>query len=216
MNDGNPAALSHDDGAKLTSGNLSGARNPFPLLAEWLAEAEKSEPNDPNAMALATVDEAGMPDVRMVLLKDFGPRGFVFYTNLESRKGKELAGRPKAALCIHWKSLRRQVRVRGDVERVTEAEADAYFASRTRLARIGAWASKQSEPLQGRFELEKAVAFYAARYAVGDVPRPEHWSGFRIIPQEIEFWRDGAFRLHERVRFRRADGGSWSREWLYP
>lgn len=216
MNDGNPAALSHDDGAKLTSGNLSEARDPFPLFAEWLAEAEKSEPNDPNAMALATVDEAGMPDVRMVLLKDFGPRGFAFYTNLESRKGKELAGQPKAALCMHWKSLRRQVRVRGDVERVTEAEADVYFASRTRLARIGAWASKQSEPLQGRFELEKAVAFYAARYAVGDVPRPEHWSGFRIVPQEIEFWRDGAFRLHERVRFKRADSGGWSREWLYP
>ena len=167
-------------------------------------------------MALATVDEAGLPDVRMVLLKDFSPRGFVFYTNLESRKGKELAGQPMAALCLHWKSLRRQVRVRGGVEGVTEAEADAYFASRPRLAQIGAWASKQSEPLQGRVELVKAVALHAARYAIGKVPRPPHWSGFRILPQEIEFWRDGAFRLHERLRFTRTASGGWSREWLYP
>lgn len=216
MNDGYPAAPGHDDGAKLTSSNLDEAGDPFPLFAEWLAEAEKSEPNDPTAMALATVDELGMPDVRMVLLKEFSSRGFVFYTNLESRKGRELEGHPMAALCMHWKSLRRQVRVRGTVERVTEAEADAYFASRPRLARIGAWASKQSEPLQGRFELEKAVAFYAARYAVGEVPRPSHWSGFRIVPQEIEFWRDGAFRLHERLRFSSVASGGWSKEWLYP
>jgi pyridoxamine 5'-phosphate oxidase len=216
MNDGNPAAPSHDDHAKLTSGNLAEAADPFLLFAEWLGEAEYSEPNDPTAMALATVDATGMPDVRMVLLKDFGPAGFAFYTNLESRKGKELAGHPMAALCMHWKSLRRQVRVRGAVERVSEAEADAYFASRARLARIGAWASKQSEPLQGRFELEKAVAFYTARYAIGEVPRPPNWSGFRIVPQEIEFWRDGAFRLHERLRFTRAANGGWSREWLYP
>jgi pyridoxamine 5'-phosphate oxidase len=215
MNDGNPAAPSHDDDPKLTSGNLAAAADPFPLFAEWLAEAQKSEPNDPTAMALATVDAEGMPNVRMVLLKDFGPEGFVFYTNLESRKGHELADVPKAALCMHWKSLRRQVRVRGNVETTTPAEADAYFASRPRLARIGAWASKQSEPLEGRFELEKAVAFYTARYAVGEVPRPPHWSGFRIVPVEIEFWRDGAFRLHERVRFTRGERG-WSRTWLYP
>jgi pyridoxamine 5'-phosphate oxidase len=215
MNDGNRAARGHDDEAKLTSRNLADATDPFPLFAEWLAEAEKSEPNDPTAMALATVDATGMPDVRMVLLKDSGPAGFVFYTNLESRKGLELAHNPKAALGFHWKSLRRQVRIRGSVEPVTPAEADAYFSTRPRLARIGAWASKQSEPLQGRFELEKAVALYTARYAVGEVPRPPHWSGFRVVPEEIEFWRDGAFRLHERVRFTRSERG-WTRAWLYP
>lgn len=214
--DGNETAGRHDGGLKLTSRNLADSTDPFPLFAEWLAEATASEPNDPDAMALATVDEAGMPDVRMVLLKDFGPRGFVFYTNLESRKGRELAATPKAALGFHWKSLRRQVRIRGNVESVTAAEADAYFASRPRMARIGAWASKQSEPLEGRFELEKAVALYTARYAIGEVPRPPYWSGFRVVPQEIEFWRDGAFRLHERVRFSRAAGGGWTRVWLFP
>jgi pyridoxamine 5'-phosphate oxidase len=152
----------------------------------------------------------------MVLLKDFSPRGFVFYTNLESRKGSELAKNPKAALGFHWKSLRRQVRVRGPVENVSSEEADAYFSSRPRMARIGAWASKQSQPLEGRFELEKAVALYTARYAVGDVPRPSFWSGFRVVPAEIEFWRDGAFRLHERARFTREAAGGWVRTWLYP
>ena len=214
--DGNETARAHDGGAKLTSRNLADATDPFPLFAEWLAEATTSEPNDPTAMALATVDQSGMPDVRMVLLKDFGPAGFVFYTNIESRKGQELATTPKAALGFHWKSLRRQVRIRGNVGSVTPAEADAYFASRPRMARIGAWASKQSEPLEGRLELEKAVAHYALRYAVGEVPRPPYWSGFRVVPQEIEFWRDGAFRLHERVRFSRAAGGSWTRAWLFP
>jgi pyridoxamine 5'-phosphate oxidase len=213
--DGNRTAEVHDGGAKLTSRNLADATNPFPLFAEWLAEATASEPNDPTAMALATVDEAGMPNVRMVLLKDFGPSGFVFYTNLESRKGRELTKNPKAALGFHWKSLRRQVRIRGPVEAVTLGEADAYFASRPRMARIGAWASKQSEPLDGRFELEKAVALYTARYAVGEVPRPPYWSGFRVVPEEIEFWRDGAFRLHERVRFTR-EPGDWLRTWLFP
>ena len=213
--DGIETAGGHDGAAGLTSRNLADATDPFPLFAEWLAEATAAEPNDPTAMALATVDETGLPDVRMVLLKDFGPQGFVFYTNLESRKGRELAKNPKAALGFHWKSLRRQVRIRGSVAAVTPEEADAYFASRPRMARIGAWASKQSEPLEGRFELEKAVALFTARYAIGDVPRPPNWSGFRVAPDEIEFWRDGAFRLHERVRFTRKPDG-WARVWLFP
>lgn len=216
MSDGNKTAQKHDEAAKLTSRNLADAADPFLLFSEWLAEATEQEPNDPNAVALATVDEAGMPDVRMVLLKDFGPAGFGFYTNLESRKGRELAQAPRAALCFHWKSLRRQVRVRGPVESVTPTEADAYFASRPRLARIGAWASKQSEPLAGRFELEKAVALYTARYAIGEVPRPPHWSGFRVVPLEIEFWRDGAFRLHDRMCFGLSEGGGWTKVALYP
>jgi pyridoxamine 5'-phosphate oxidase len=166
-------------------------------------------------MALATVDAAGMPDVRMVLLKDHGPEGFVFYTNLESSKGRQLAAVPRAALCFHWKSLRRQVRVRGTVSSVTEAEADAYFASRSRLSRIGAWASKQSRPLESRLALEKAVAIETAKHALGEVPRPPYWSGFRLTPLEIEFWRDGAFRLHERLRFTRAASG-WTKAMLYP
>jgi pyridoxamine 5'-phosphate oxidase len=214
--DGNQTAEAHDGAARLTTRNLADAADPFPLFAEWFAEATASEPNDPNAMALATVDESGLPNIRMVLLKDFGPAGFVFYTNLESRKGRELAKTPKAALGFHWKSLRRQVRIRGAVASVTLDEADAYFASRPRMARIGAWASKQSEPLEGRFELEKAVALFTARYAIGDVPRPPNWSGFRVMPEEIEFWRDGAFRLHERVRFTRHPTGGWSRTWLFP
>jgi pyridoxamine 5'-phosphate oxidase len=215
MSDGATTAERHDAATALTSGKLAGATDPFPLFAEWLAEATASEPSDANAMSLATVDETGMPDVRMVLLKGFGEDGFVFYTNLGSRKGRELAAAPKAALCFHWKSLRRQVRVRGKVEPVTPEEADAYFATRPRLAKIGAWASKQSEPLESRLALEKAVALTTARYAVGDVPRPPHWSGFRIVPVEIEFWRDGAFRLHDRARFTRA-GNGWTKATLYP
>jgi pyridoxamine 5'-phosphate oxidase len=191
--------------------------DPFKLFQEWLAEAEKSEPNDPNGMALATVDEEGLPNVRMVLLKHADERGFVFYTNYESQKGQEILGTMKAALCFHWKSLRRQVRVRGIVEQVSDAEADAYFASRPRDSRIGAWASQQSRPLEGRFALETAVAMYTAKYALGDVPRPPQWSGFRVRPLSIEFWHDRPFRLHDRVVFRRADpDGGWNKTRLYP
>lgn len=191
---------------------------PFVLFEQWLADATRSEPNDPNAMALATVDADGLPDVRMVLLKGVDARGFVFYTNTESQKGTELAGQPKAAVVFHWKSLRRQVRVRGPVERVTDAEADEYFATRPRGSRIGAWASQQSRVLESRFALEKAVAGYTARYAVGEVPRPPHWTGFRILPVSMEFWHDRPFRLHDRVRFTRSQPeGPWTaKDRLYP
>lgn len=190
---------------------------PLGLFAEWLSEAEASEPNDPNAMSLATVDADGMPNVRMVLLKGVDERGFVFYTNFESAKGRELLAHPKAAVCFHWKSLRRQVRVRGPVETVSDAEADAYFASRPREARIGAWASQQSRPLESRFALEKAVARYAARHAIGEVPRPPFWSGFRIVPLTIEFWHDRPFRLHDRIQFLRPEAGApWVKSRLYP
>jgi pyridoxamine 5'-phosphate oxidase len=194
------------------------SQEPFALFEAWLAEAGRSEPNDPNAMALATVDADGLPNVRMVLLKGLDPRGFVFYTNTESQKGNELDGQKKAAVVFHWKSLRRQVRVRGPIERVADAEADEYFASRPRGSRIGAWASQQSRELESRFALEKAVASYTARYAVGDVPRPPHWTGYRILPVSIEFWHDRPFRLHDRVQFTRAEpSGPWtSKRRLYP
>ena len=192
-------------------------KEPFALFAEWLEEASGSEINDPNAMSLATVDADGLPNLRMVLLKGFDDNGFVFYTNLESQKGTEILGHMKAAICLHWKSLRRQVRVRGLVEQVSEAEADEYYNSRARDSRIGAWASQQSRPLESRFALEKAVAKYAAKYAIGDVPRPPYWSGFRIRPLYVEFWKDGAFRLHDRVVFRRdAIEDDWSKTRLYP
>jgi pyridoxamine 5'-phosphate oxidase len=197
--------------------DFSETSEPFALFAEWLADAEKSEPNDPTAMALATVDSAGLPNVRMVLLKDFDERGFVFYTNVESAKGVELTGSPKAALCFHWKSLRRQVRVRGPVEPASDVESDAYFQSRPRDSRIGAWASKQSRPLESRFALEKAVAAFAARYAIGEIPRPPYWSGFRVRPLSIEFWQDRPFRLHDRVKFERPDlNARWAQTRLYP
>ena len=196
---------------------------PFTLFEQWLGDAERSEPNDPNGMALATVDADGLPNVRMVLLKGLdGPergadRGFVFYTNLESAKGSELAASGRAALLFHWKSLRRQVRVRGTVARVADTEADAYFATRARGSRLGAWASAQSRPLESRFALEKAVAQYTARHPIGEIPRPPHWSGFRVTPLAIEFWHDRPFRLHDRVQLiRAAPGGPWRRQRLYP
>ena len=202
---------------ELTSGDFTESGEPFKLFAEWLGEAEASEPNDPNAVALATVDEDGLPNVRMVLLKGFDDDGFVFYTNFESQKGREILGQKKAAMCFHWKSLRRQVRLRGPVEIVTDAEADAYFKTRARGSRIGAWASKQSRPLESRFALEKAVAEYTARYAIGEIPRPAHWSGFRIRPTSIEFWKDQKFRLHDRVEFRRpSPEGEWDKVRMYP
>jgi len=188
---------------------------PFELFRQWLADANQSEPNDPNAFALSTVDSDGMPNVRMVLLKGYDTSGFVFYTNFESTKGREILGSMKAAMCFHWKSLRRQVRIRGTVETVSNEEADEYYASRPRGSRIGAWASKQSRPLESRFALEKAVAEYTAKYAIGDIPRPPYWSGFRIVPVSIEFWHDRPFRLHDRVIFTRAEGG-WNKTRLYP
>jgi len=200
----------------LTSDDFTAREEPFRLFAEWLADATKSEINDPTGMALATVDEDGMPDVRMVLLKDFDEQGFVFYTNFESAKGREILSSRKAALCFHWKSLRRQVRVRGNVAVVSDAEADEYYATRPRGSRIGAWASKQSRPLESRFALEKAVAEYTAKYPIGDIPRPSHWSGFRIIPTQIEFWHDRPFRLHDRALFTRNADGGWDKTRLYP
>lgn len=202
---------------ELMSGDFSGADEPFRLFFDWIRDAEAAEPNDPNAMAVASVDETGLPDVRMVLLKGFDEAGFVFYTNFESKKGVELLGSRKAALLFHWKSLRRQIRIRGPVEVVSEAEADAYFASRPRASRIGAWASKQSRPLESRFALEKAVAEYGLRHAIGEVPRPPHWSGFRVVPTAIEFWHDRPFRLHDRIEFTRgAPGEPWVKTRLYP
>ena len=200
---------------QLKSGDFTEVDEPWTPFAAWLEEATRSEPNDPNAMALATVDADGLPNVRMVLLKGFDENGFVFYTNTESNKGRELLGQKKAALVLHWKSLRRQVRARGPVTLVSDQEADAYFQSRPRDSRIGAWASQQSRPLESRFALEKAVAVTAAKYAIGEVPRPPHWTGFRIAPVSIEFWQDKPFRLHDRVVFKR-EGDGWRKTRLYP
>jgi pyridoxamine 5'-phosphate oxidase len=203
--------------AEEDQGEVFTAKDPIALFGDWLALAAKKEPNDPNAMALATVGEGGLPDVRMVLLKEFDARGFAFYTNTESAKGRQLAANPKAALCFHWKTIRRQVRLRGDIEPVSAAEADAYFATRARSARIGAWASAQSRPLEGRFALEREAARRTAEFGLGEIPRPPHWSGYRLVPLEIEFWVNRPFRLHDRLHFARAGAGApWSERRLYP
>jgi pyridoxamine 5'-phosphate oxidase len=201
----------------LTSGDFVEAVEPFALFGQWFEQAKAQEPNDPEAMAIATADPDGLPDARMVLLKEWSPNGFVFYTNAESAKGRQLLGNMKAAALFHWKSLRRQVRLRGPVTPVGDAESDAYYKSRPRDSRIGAWASQQSRPLESRFALEKAVAQYAAKYALGDIPRPSYWRGFRIEPTAMEFWQDRPFRLHDRLRFSRdAPGAEWRKERLYP
>jgi pyridoxamine 5'-phosphate oxidase len=191
------------------------ADDPIALFSEWLREATAKEINDPNAMCLATVDASGMPDARMVLLKTIDARGFTFFTNTQSAKGRELAADPKCALTFHWKSLRRSVRVRGEAEPVGEAEADAYFATRARSAQIGAWASEQSSTLPDRFALEARIAQAGLRFGLGPVPRPPHWSGYLVRPAAIEFWRDRPFRLHERLVFHRA-GEGWTTTRLYP
>lgn len=189
--------------------------DPFQLFAEWLAEAKASEPNDADAMAFATADAGGRPSVRMVLLRRAGPDGFGFFTNLDSRKGRELAANPFGALCIHWKSLRRQVRAEGPVEQVSDAEADAYFAGRSRESRIGSWASDQSRPLESSEAFEARYQAMCDRFEGEDVPRPPRWSGFRLMPERIEFWSDRPHRLHERRLFTR-NGNSWDEGLLYP
>jgi pyridoxamine 5'-phosphate oxidase len=203
--------------AWLTSGDFTEASEPLRLFAAWFAEAKRSEPVNPDAMTLSTVDATGMPDARLVLMKGFDERGFVFYTNLDSIKSRDLAAAPKAALTFYWKSLERQVRLRGSVEAVSKAEADAYFATRSRMAQIGAWASKQSSPLESRLAFEKAVAIQTAKFAVGAVPRPPNWSGYRVIPIQIEFWQERPFRLHDRIAFQRANLDTpWTKTRLYP
>jgi pyridoxamine 5'-phosphate oxidase len=199
------------------SGDFIDAADPVALFKQWFEEARASEPNDPEAMALATVDSEGLPNVRMALMKDFDEKGLVFYTNGESAKGRELAKTPKAAALFHWKSLRRQIRLRGAVALVSDETADAYFKTRPRDSRIGAWASQQSRPLESRFALEKAIAFYAAKFAIGEVPRPPYWRGYRLTPIVFEFWRDRPFRLHDRVQFARASlEAPWRKQRLYP
>jgi pyridoxamine 5'-phosphate oxidase len=193
----------------------SAAADPIERFCAWMAEAEATEPNDANAMTLATVAADGRPSARMVLLKGVDARGFVFYTNLASRKAHDLAANSRAALCFHWKTRRRQVRIEGPSEPVTDAEADAYFATRPRTSQIGAWASKQSQPLQGRFELEARIAKYAARFGIAAVPRPPFWSGYRVVPESIEFWEERTFRLHMRFLYHRGEEG-WTVEELYP
>ncbi len=213
------ASLKETEVSQADSGtsDMVAGDDPIAAFAAWLAAAGEKEPNDPNAMALATVDSDGLPDIRMVLLKGVDAAGFVFFTNSESAKGEELAVHPRAALCFHWKSLRRQVRVRGLVSRVSDSEADAYFATRPKDSQIGAWASKQSRPLEGRFALEKEVARFAAKYALATVPRPSHWVGYRLAPLAIEFWRDRPFRLHDRLLYHRENlDAAWRTVKLFP
>jgi pyridoxamine 5'-phosphate oxidase len=201
----------------LISGDFTAADDPFALFAAWLKDASASEPRDPTAMTLATVDADGAPNARMVLLKGLDARGFVFYTNMDSQKGRELDKQPLAALVFHWKSSNRQIRIRGPVEQVSAAEADAYFATRPKQAQIGAWASKQSAPLESRLAFEKAIALYATKYAIGRVPRPPRWSGYRVLPLAIEFWQERPFRLHDRIEFKRETlSGPWTKTRLYP
>ena len=199
----------------LISDNFAEADDPFALFANWFVEARQSEINDPEAMSLATVDADGLPDVRMVLCKQLDVEGVVFYSNVESAKGRELVDAPRAAVLFHWKSLRRQARFRGAVTQVSTAEADAYFHSRPRRSQVGAWASQQSRPLESRARLEALVGDFERKFGDGEIPRPDYWRGFRLTPVEIEFWADGAFRLHDRVRFTR-EGGGWRRQRLFP
>jgi pyridoxamine 5'-phosphate oxidase len=207
-----PDAAPPPDDAALFAEN-----EPFQLFERWFKEAKEKEPRDPNAMALSTVDAQGFPDVRMVLLKSADRQGFVFYTNAESAKGRQLEANARAAIVLYWKSLNRQIRARGIIEQVSDAEADAYFQSRDRGARLGAWASEQSRPLPDRLALEKRIAEFALKYGVGEVPRPAHWRGYRLKPLAIEFWRDRPFRLHDRSVFTRAEpGAEWSKSRLYP
>lgn len=205
-----------DIGGPVDDGGIGEKENPFTLFHAWLKEAEKSEPNDFNAMSIASVDGEGRPNVRMVLLKDAADGTFVFYTNYESAKGVELIGRPYAALCFHWKSLGKQVRVRGTVEKTSAADSDAYFATRPKDSQIGCWASAQSRAVETRWAFEKEIAKYAAQYALSKVPRPPYWGGFRVTPFEIEFWRNRPFRLHDRLVYRREASGPWRTERLYP
>jgi pyridoxamine 5'-phosphate oxidase len=201
----------------LTGGDFTQADEPVRLFAAWFAEAKRAEPVNPDAMALATIDASGLPNARMVLMKGFDARGFVFYTNVDSTKGNELAAAPKAALTFYWKALQRQVRARGAVATVSKEEADAYFATRSRMAQIGAWASKQSSALESRMAFEKAIALNTAKFAIGTVPRPPFWSGYRVMPTEIEFWQERQFRLHDRIAFTRADlNAPWTKTRLYP